>query len=81
MTKFTFFFRLLWLIVLFSILFIDRDNRLYCEMWSGNKKGDKTEWNVTSNIYGKDYFTQNVDSILHLTMVHDKENKILKFSK
>ena len=60
-------------------IFIDRDNRLYCEMWSGNKKGDKTEWNVTSNVFGKDYFTQNTDSLLHLTMVHDKENKILKF--
>ena len=60
-------------------IFIDRDNRLYCEIWSGNKKGDKTEWNVTSNVFGKDYFTQNTDSLLHLTMVHDKENKILKF--
>lgn len=60
-------------------IFIDRDNRLYCEMWSENKKGDKTEWNVTSNIFGKDYFTQNTDSLLHLTMVHDKENKFLKF--
>ena len=60
-------------------IFIDRDNRLYCEMWSENKNGDKTEWNVTSNIFGKDYFTQNTDSLLHLTMVHDKENKILKF--
>ena len=28
MTKFTSFFRFLWLIVLFSILFIDRDNKL-----------------------------------------------------
>ena len=60
-------------------IFIDRDNRLYCEMWSKNKNGDKTEWNVTSNIFGKDYFTQNTDSLLHLTMVHDKDNKILKF--
>ena len=60
-------------------LFIDRDNRLYSELWSQNKKGDKTEWNVTSNIFGKDYFTQNTDSLLHLTMVHDKENKFLKF--
>ena len=60
-------------------IFIDRDNRLYCEMWSQNKKGDKIEWNVTSNIFGKDYFTQNTESLLHLTMVHDKENKILKF--
>ena len=60
-------------------IFIDRDNRLYCEMWSKNKKDDKTEWNVTSNIFGKDYFTQNTDSLLHLTMVHDKDNKILKF--
>jgi len=60
-------------------IFIDRDNRLYCEMWSGNKKGDKTEWNVTSNVFGKDYFTQNTESLLHLTMVHDRENKILKF--
>jgi hypothetical protein len=60
-------------------IFIDRDNRLYCEMWSQNKKGDKTEWNVTSNIFGKDYFTQNTESVLHLTMVQDKENKILKF--
>jgi hypothetical protein len=48
-------------------------------MWSQNKKGDKTEWNVTSNIFGKDYFTQNTESVLHLTMVQDKENKILKF--
>ncbi len=60
-------------------IFIDRDNRLYCEMWSTDKKGNKKEWNVTSNIFGKDYFTQNTDSLLHLTMVHDKENKILKF--
>jgi len=60
-------------------IFIDRDNRLYCEMWSQNKKGDKTEWNVTSNVFGKDYFTQNTESLLHLTMVHDRENKILKF--
>ena len=60
-------------------IFIDRDNRLYCEMWSTDKKGNKKEWNVTSNIFGKDYFTQNTDSLLHLTMVHDKDNKILKF--
>ncbi len=60
-------------------IFIDRDNRLYCEMWSENEKGDKIEWNVTSNIFGKDYFTQNTDVLIHLTLSHNKKRKRIKF--
>jgi hypothetical protein len=62
-----------------SGIFIDRDNRLYCEMWSQDKKKKKNIWLINSNIYGKDYFSQSTDALLHLTMVHDKENKVLKF--
>jgi hypothetical protein len=60
-------------------LFIDRDNRLYCEMWSQDKKKKKNIWLIYSNLYGKDYFTQNTEALLHLTMVHDNKNKIIKF--
>jgi hypothetical protein len=62
-----------------SGIFIDRDNRLYCEMWSQDKKENKNIWLIHSNIYGKNYFSQNTDVLLHLTMVHNKESKILKF--
>jgi hypothetical protein len=60
-------------------IFIDRDNKLYCEMWSQDKKKKKNIWLIYSNLYGKDYFTQNTEALLHLTMVHDNKNKIIKF--
>ena len=62
-----------------SGIFIDRDNRLYCEMWSQDKKKKKNIWLINSNIFGKDYYTQNTEVLLHLTMVHNKKNKIIKF--
>ena len=62
-----------------SGIFIDRDNKLYCEMWSQDTNKNKNIWLIYSNIYGKDYFSQSTDALLHLTMVHDKENKVLKF--
>jgi hypothetical protein len=60
-------------------IFIDRDNRLYCEMWSTDRKENKKAWNISSNFYGKDYFTQNTDSIIHVTLAHNKKRKRFKF--
>jgi hypothetical protein len=60
-------------------IFIDRDNRLYCEMWTQDRNEKKNIWLIHSNIFGKDYFTQNTEALLHLTMVHNKKNKIIKF--
>jgi hypothetical protein len=48
-------------------------------MWSQDKKKKKNIWLIYSNLYGKDYFTQNTEALLHLTMVHDNKNKIIKF--
>ena len=60
-------------------MFIDRDNKLYCELWSKDKNETKNIWLIQSNVFGKEYFSQNTDVLLHLTMVHDKESKIIKF--
>ena len=60
-------------------IFIDRDNRLFCELWTEDKNQNKKEWNVSSNFYGKDYFSHWEDGLIHLTMVHSKDKKLLKF--
>ena len=60
-------------------IFIDRDSRLFCELWSEDKKENKVEWNISSNFYGKDYFSQADEALIHLTMVHNKKWKKIKF--
>jgi hypothetical protein len=52
---------------------------LFCEIWSQDKKKKKNIWLIQSNIHGGEYFSQNTNSLLHITMVHDIKNKILKF--
>jgi hypothetical protein len=60
-------------------IFIDRDNRLFCEMWSQDRAKNKAEWGISSNFYGKDYFSQQENALIHLTMVHSKDKKMIKF--